>query len=78
MMVQLAYTIAVLFLAGTVFGQDVGHIVACGSLSQDACHIVKACTFCRSKWGEAMCFAEEQVDRLPAGASLTRCVDKCR
>ncbi|BDA43431.1 hypothetical protein COCOBI_04-4430 [Coccomyxa sp. Obi] len=35
-------------------------------MKQDACRIVKACTFCRSKWGESMCFSANQVDGLPA------------
>lgn len=68
-MFRLACTVAVLFVVTEIVaGQsNTDRIVGCGHLQQDACHIVKACTFCRSKWGESMCFAEEQVDRLPAG-----------
>lgn len=63
--VLLAALVALQGAAGQPTEAD--RIKACGKLKQDACRIVNACTFCRSKWGESMCFSANQIENLPAG-----------
>ena len=53
-------------------------IKTCGSLDDADCMVVKACRYCRSRWGESKCVTTRTASTLPGGVILAWCPTDCQ
>jgi hypothetical protein len=47
------------------------YTIHCSALSEDVCKLAKACSFCRSRGNQGICFEAVAVNHLPAGDCLS-------